>query len=497
MRRNLTWVLVVLLAAFVAARIAVLTGGQIFTSHDTFSYAYRTDPSFNRGPLVSFTGDAPRLWGVPLFYALFPTDTARAAGQWALATSAWIVLAVVVWASVRSTVARVLGAAGLLGLGLAAPVTNWDFAILSESLTVSLGVLTVAGLLWWLRTGSRTALIGMCVAGLWWTFTRPDIRVFTVLLVALPAVVAWRNRSRRVPALVAAGVLAVATLWCTVILPRVDRSFEEYSATAAVGYEEGLLVYRLRLHVLPHADVKAAFQRDFGLPGCAPAEEIAAGPEWRTVEFVDAYTRCPELRDWGRRNAGDVWTRFAVEEPALYASYLRDTVVWSLRGPVYAKVPRVLPARLEKAAFPPGNRALYVVVAGLAVSLGVALAAGAARRRRLLFAAGIGLAAASVASLLAGIQFGAGEYNRFGVQEVVGLRLAVLLLLVAAVDAAVERWRERRAGPGEPVPAEPAPDMIGYRAPSDAGSTDPGEADGRRDPRRDGGERVEGRRVPG
>jgi hypothetical protein len=456
-RHRSTWALAGLLAVFAAGRIAVLTGGRVFTSFDTFSYAYRGDPAFNRGPLVSFTGHAPRLWGAPLFYALFPNDTGRAAGQWALGTLAWACLATVVWACLRSTVSRVLGAAGVLGVGLSTPVTNWDFAILSESLTISLGVLTLAGLLWWLRTGSRVALVGMCAAGLWWTFTRPDIRVFVFLIVVLLLAVAWRNRPRRVTALAAAGVLAVAALWCTAIQPQVGRSFQEYSAIPAVGYQEGLLAYRLRLHVLPHPEVKAAFQRDFGLPGCPPAEAIAAGPEWRTEEFVDAYASCAELREWGRRNAGDVWTRFAVEEPRLYAGYLGPTIAWSLRGPVYAKVPHVLPSRIERAAFPAAPWSYRVVIAGFVIALGAALAAGAARRHRLLFWAGVLLAAASLVSLLAGIEFGAGEYNRFGVQEVIGLRLAILLLGVVAVDAAVERRRERRSREAEQSPAEPAP----------------------------------------
>ncbi len=456
MRRNLRWVPAALLTAFVAARVAVLTGGHVFTSYDTFSYAYRADPTFNRGPLVSFTGHAPRLWGAPLFYAPFPTDTARAAAQWTLGTIAWAALATALWACLRSTVSRVLAAAGVLGLGLTAQVTNWDFAILSESLTISLGVLTVACLLWWLRAGSRVALAGMCAAGLWWTFIRPDIRVFTILIVVLLLVVAWRNRPRRVMALAAAGVLTVAALWCTAILPQVDRSFAEYSATPAVGYDEGLLVYRLRLHVLNHPDVKAAFQRDFGLPACPAAEAIADRPEWRTVEFFSAYTNCPELREWGRRNAGDVWTRFAVDEPGMYAGYLRETMIWSMSGPVYAKVPHVLPGTLERMTFPGAPWSYRAVIAGFAVALGAALAVGAARRRRLLFLAGVLLAAASAISLLAGVEFGAGEYNRFGVQEVIGLRLAILLLIVTAVDAAVERWRERASPAGEASAAQRA-----------------------------------------
>jgi hypothetical protein len=448
-RRYPLWMLAALLAAFTAARIRVLADGQVFTSYDTFSYAYRDDPFFNRGPLVSFTGDAPRLWGLPLFYAALPTDTARAAGQWALGTVAWAVLAVVVWTCLTSTLARTLAAAGILGIGLSAPLTNWDFALLAESLSISLGVLTVAGLIWWLRSGSRAGLVVLCVAGLWWTFTRPDIRVYSILIILLLLGIAWRSALRRVTALIAAGVLATGVAWCTAILPNVERAFPEYSATPQVVYDEGLLVYRLRLHVLPHPEVKALFQREFGMPACPPAEEIAASPQWRTVEFFQAYAGCPQLVAWGERNSGDVWTRFVLAEPGLYADYLYDAGTWSLTGPVYAKVPRALPALVERAVYPRSPWSLYAVVAGIAIALAAALAAGAARHRRLLFWAGTFLVAGCVVGLFAGIQFGAGEYNRFGVQEVAGLRLGMLLLVAAAIDAAAPRlargWRARRS----------------------------------------------------
>ena len=82
MRARALWVL---LGLYLAARLVVVFRSTVFTSYDSFSYAYRTDPSLNRGPLVSFFGDAPRLWGVPLFYAVLPSDApARTgSGRWA------------------------------------------------------------------------------------------------------------------------------------------------------------------------------------------------------------------------------------------------------------------------------------------------------------------------------------------------------------------------------------------------------------------------------
>ena len=148
-----------LLAPYVAARVAIWSRGAIFTSVDTASYAHRGNVALDPGPVLSLTGHAPRLWGTPLFYAVFPTDTARAFAQWTLGTLAWALLAWALWGCLRSLPVRMLATAGVLVLRLTSQVVNWDFAILSESLSINLGVLAVAMLLRWLATASRCALV--------------------------------------------------------------------------------------------------------------------------------------------------------------------------------------------------------------------------------------------------------------------------------------------------------------------------------------------------
>jgi hypothetical protein len=53
---------------------------------------------------------------------------------------------------------------------------------------------------------------------------------------------------------------------------------------------------------------------------------------------------------------------------------------------------------------------------------------------------------------------GAGEYWRFGIQEAIGLRLAVLVAVVAAVDVLLLAWRER-ARVGAPQ-EQSAPEVV-------------------------------------
>ncbi|MFC0529256.1 hypothetical protein [Phytohabitans kaempferiae] len=441
-----------LLAVFVAVRIFICVRGEVFTSYDTFSYAYRDDPAFDRGPLVSLTGNAPRLWGVPLFYAIFPNDQARAVAQWAVGTIAWALLAWALWTCLRTLVARCVAVAAVLAVALLPQVANWDFAILSESLSISLGVLTLALMLLWARTRSVWLLAGATATAVWWTFVRTDVRVFVVFLILALAIVAWRRPARRRQAIVAAGALVLATIWCTAITPVVDRTYTGWSATPEVRHEEGLMLFRLRLHVLPDPEVKAIFQREFGMPSCPGMEEIAAGPAWETAKFAAAYEQCPEFKAWGERNAPDVWQRYALAEPGVFGRQLREVVRLSVAGSDYAKTERVVPMTVEKLVFPPRSWALKALAAAMVVM--VAGLAVAARRRPDLALAGAVVAVASGVSLLAGIWFGAGEYWRFGIQEAIGLRVAVLIAVVAALDALLAARLKA------PANAEGAPEAV-------------------------------------
>jgi hypothetical protein len=418
------------LGLYLAARLVVLLRGVVFTSYDTFSYAYRTDPTFNRGPLVSFTGHAPRLWGTPLFYALFPNDAARAYGQWALGTIAWAALAIAAWNLVRHPVARILASGGVLVIALTTQVGNWDFAILSESLSINLGVLTLALLLWWLSTGFRASLIGFIATGVWWTFTRPDIRVFTVALVVALGATAIRLADRRRAALVAAGILVLAIGWCTALGPIVARTYLPYSE---IGVDEGFM-YQLRLQVLPDPTIKQIFQQKLGMPECPAADAVAADNVWRINDFTAAYRSCPDVAAWGAQHRDTAMFELAKAAPATYAGMIGGIFETTLIGARYAQIPTVLPHVVNWLAFPPDRFAPAAALVALVVALAAAIAT---RARRLTWAAG--LAAASLVSALATAVFGVGEFARFGVQEAIGLRVAILLLLVVAIDALLTR----------------------------------------------------------
>jgi hypothetical protein len=436
--------LAVLLVVYLVGRLVVLAGGEVFTAYDTFSYAVRHDPAFDRGPLVSFTGHAPRLWGVPLFYAAFPDDWWRAAGQWALGTLAWASLAIVVWSLLRHPVARIVGAAGVLFLALTDEVGNLDFVILSESLTVSLGVLTLAAFVRWLATGSRVALVAMCLAAGWWTFTRPDIRVYTVFLLVVLAAIAWRTPSRRVGAAVAAGAVAVAIAWCSVITPVASANFGKWGSLGTNQTEE-LFLARLRIDVFPHPEIKAVFTDRLGMPPCAAADAAAIG-EWDLVKFADAYRTCPDLVAWGDAHMSTAFFEYARAAPGLY---LRMTVVMvavCLTGGTYADTPVIVPGLLGRLAFPGQPWTLPFTFGLLALGAAAALAAGGWRRQRMLVATATGTAAICTVSVIAGV-VAVGAFWRFGIQEAIGLRVAIIGLTAAAIDSWLSRRTETATQP--------------------------------------------------
>ena len=447
--------LVVALLVFLAGRLRFAFGAQVFTSFDTFSYAYRGVPELDRGALVSLTGHAPRTWGVPLFFALFPNDHARALGQWAVGTVAWALLAVTLWTCLRHLAARLVAVAGTLILGLLPQVANWDFAILSESLSISLGVIVLALLIWWFNTKSPWLLGAMSIIAVWWLFVRPEILLLAGLIAVVLAVRAWRHR--RWTAAVAAGVLLGAVAWAILITPTVGRTFAGWSATQ-LSLEEETLTCRLRLQVLPDPQIKAVYQNDLGMPACPPAERIAAGTEWNLVEFAEAYKNCPALKAWGERNATSSGYRFAVAAPDLYAGYIWHVLPESLGGTGLATLPRAVPDLVQHAFFPPYRVVVPLLFGGFAVLLAAAVVTGALRRHRRLVVAAILLMAAGIGSIVAGLIYSAGTYNRYGIQEAIGMRIAVLFLAVAVLDAILERRREHRQASGqEPIAEEHPP----------------------------------------
>jgi hypothetical protein len=428
---------------YLVGRIAIVMQGKVFTSFDTFSYAYRNDPQWDRGALVSFIGDAPRPWGVPLFFALFPDDQSRAIGQWVVGTVAWALLAWTLYSLLRHPLAKVLSVGAILLLGLLRPVASWDFAILSESLSISLGVLTLALFLWWLRHRAWWTLAAMVLVAIWWMFTRVDIFVLVLPLAAVLAVLAWRNRDSpqaRNAALAGGAVLAVAAAFSYLVVgPSSMKAHERWSFTPELNQETGLTMYRLRLSVFPDPEVKSFFEAELGMPKCDAADRVAAGPEWDIEGFSRAVAACPSLREWVEQHRQGLWTDYATGAPGPFVRQIAQLTSDALTGAAYAPTPAVIPAIIDKLAFP-RQQTLLFTLAGLALALALAFASGARRAAAALMLTATAIALTALASAVLTVVVSSGEVWRFGLQEAIAIRIAIVMLLAIALDA----WMAKR-----------------------------------------------------
>jgi hypothetical protein len=441
---------------YLVLRVVLVLGGHVFASFDSAAYAYRDDPARNHGPLVSFFGHAPRPWGVPLFYAMFGSDHARAVGQWAVATLAWAFLAWELSRHLRTTTARAVGVAGVLGLACLNTVASWDFAILTESLSISLGVVVLAFALRWARTGSAVALGLMTAFGVWWTFIRPDIRIFITVLIAVLLWLAWRAwrardaaTPRRSPRaiLIAAGVLALGMAWYSAITPAMNEAFKPYDGDAVAGnplsIDEELFVYRLRVDVSTNPQMWDAYKTRLGMPTCPAIEAFTTHAAWQSQAWEQAYLNCPPLVQWVHEHQDPLfWTDIAKADPALATKVFTQTVSNTLGGEAYAEMPHVVPGLLERAVFPSKQYGLPVALVGFALVLTLFLLAGGRQRHRGLYGMSLVLGGAALLSAVATVVVHSGEYRRFGIQETISTRIVLVVLLVAAVDA----WLIRRAG---------------------------------------------------
>jgi hypothetical protein len=249
-------------------------------------------------------------------------------------------------------------------------------------------------------------------------------------------------------------VLVVAVGWVTAITPVMDRT---YAARAWNGLSltEATFVYRLRHQIMPNHEVMAVYQRELGMPDCPAAERIAKVRAWETSQFFRAYLSCPDMVAWGHQNAGSSGYRFALADPSLYARETLRVLPASLSGEVN-RGSAVLPEAVERAVFPPQRVVLDTLAGGYLSALVVAAVAGAFRRRKVLVYTSLGVFVASVVSIFAELMYSAGDYVRFGIQEAVFIRLAIVLTAIAAIDALIGRLRNEAPARALPEPATAA-----------------------------------------
>jgi len=380
--------------------------------------------------LVSLVGHAPRDVLVPAFFALLGSDQARVYGQWAVSTLSWLVLAYALAVSLRSVPARVVGVAGVLALGGVPQTWNWDFTLLSESLSTSLAVLVLAAALRTAAAPSRWHEVSLGTVLVLWVAARVDVGPAVLVAAVALGVLAARRRQWSAAMVPAVALLAVA--WGGWTTTRLDASFQKASSTG-LSYSQELFAYELHERVLTTPAALAYF-RSHGMPAC-PGVTTSAAAATASRLFFARFRHCRPLRGWATKSGRSTLLSFVVSHPPDYLRWLSHDTGRLATGAIY--VPEVRSDWRVLSTLFYGGRWLSPL-ADLAVLLAAGLLAALAVRPRQPGAAvtvtALVNAVAALVGLLAGQLLSAGEVERSTVPEGTLLRLAPILLVAAAVD---------------------------------------------------------------
>jgi hypothetical protein len=150
-----------------------------------------------RGPLTGRFWFDERPVGFPLLaWAVGGNVRLIVLVQTVLYVASFAALAAAVVTSLRSRLCRVTAVALITVVATQPRFALWNTHVLSESLTISLGILTLAGWWWWAARPSRPRLGLAALATVAWLVTR-DSNVVPVVVVVVPALLGAARWGRR------------------------------------------------------------------------------------------------------------------------------------------------------------------------------------------------------------------------------------------------------------------------------------------------------------
>jgi hypothetical protein len=357
-RRPVDPVIAVAVGATFVLRVVAVIGLHPYRYVDSIDY-----------DTLDFTGGARRPWATPLLYAIAGEDPHRVVAQALVGAVAWTVLALELAAAIRHRGVRRAAVLGVLALGLSTSITNWDTAMLSESLAVSATALLAAGLLHVARVPSVGSSILACGAALVWVFTRQNHLVLLglgILAVAVVTTVArWWSGSWSRVLLVLAGGLVVVALVAGLSYGR-NTEIRDFNLAMVIGQ---------RVITDPE---RLDWFRDEGMPLPAAADPgVAIFPEplladddfadWIADEGFRTYTRFLLTHPW--YSLTEPLEDFVADRPS-YADPPRIDETMLSTAEAYGSARQVIPEPLDDLLFDPGGTGavLVAIIAVLAAT---------------------------------------------------------------------------------------------------------------------------------
>jgi hypothetical protein len=394
--------------AFAVLRVWAVLGHTAVRTHDSAGYF-----------AISFSGDATRLWTVPLLYRSLPSDSARVLAQMAIGVVCWSALALVVAHSLRHRILARVGAASVLLLGLCVQVTEWDVLILSESLALSLTALLLAAILWWRRRRTTPALVGALVVLTLWVFTR-ELQAAVYLPICAVVIVWVLLRARRY--VWVAAVLAALGAW---------------SGYAANGNNDILADNAhnlLVLRILQEPDGVSFFARR-GLPDLEILRREATTRQFtgrRSVVLKD-----PVWTKWIEDHWIPTYSAWLIRHPVATIRRPFGNLSTDLSGfPSYASIRRVLPSPIQDAFW---DRSAGDLPFSLVVAVGLWLASLRLPRRDDLDLWAVGIILSAVLWYFIAWHLTVAQLGRICVPIGAALRVGIVLLALAALERILRR----------------------------------------------------------
>jgi hypothetical protein len=312
--------------------LGVITAAPV-NAPDAAGYRVRGD-NFLNFALVSLDGHSIRPWGVTIWMALWPSDRGILLAQVALSIVAWAALAVTVANGIGNPAARRIMAFILLLVSCTGQVTAWDANMLSESVSVSTGVLALVAIIRFTRQPSWTRAGVLVLAGLWFAMTRPN--VFPVLLAwAVALVVVGVLRRQVVLWGAVAGAFVLTSLYAYVYNVRSDDTWREQMGVTrtTIAY-----AYPIAANNPVAKDVLADVRRS-DAPRCMiPATPNQVSQRGTTRWVHRTAGACPGMDAWATTNWTRWWVGWLLDHPTKTLRIIHTELPNALSPPVNANV---------------------------------------------------------------------------------------------------------------------------------------------------------------
>jgi len=434
---------VAIVVAFVVLRLVATLGSPVAVFNDSPSY-------------FDF-----RIWGgvrfpvVTAAYSLVGDHRAIVDVQAVVGAISWSVAAVLAGSVLPQRIARSGFQVAVLALGLTPPVTRFDNALLSESISISITVVLVAAVLRFACYPTTRMAVTLFALAVLWGFTRQSNAIVLVAAGLVMAALGGSRADRHIAWRLAVGLIAVAVVG--VLLASSTSQVQEYNSAQ-------ILVRRVLSD-----DARERWFLDRGMP--SNGDRLLVPPYANrfgdpAVELQEDPTFGPWLRDdFPRRYLQYVLTHpvFTITTPFGDDGALTPLAVGTAQ---YGRARAVLPGVAGSVFWPSTTweRRLAGIAALAILGAGAAAAVRSRPRRRALAGAG-GVVLVALANLVLVTHAAGWEYERLLVPTGVAVRVALVWLLAALVggvsvapaSAPPARALRRRDVPSSDAAADPGP----------------------------------------